>query len=317
MATILAIDDDANSLTTIAEGLRAAGHQVVTSQQASTASALAAEHRVDAVILEIRMPDLSGYEVLQALRSQPMTGGVPILLLSASSAPAHRIRSLRAGADDFLAKPFATEELMLRLDLLLDQRPRNLGSPPLESPPESAATRPTATGENLMDTPGGEVTLMGRYQVLEVIGQGAMGVVYRGWDPRLRRPVALKTLRFDHPGEQDRKLNISRLLAEAITVARFSDPNIVAVYDVGEGPDSAFIAMELVDGASLDSVLSRQAKLPVDQVIALGIAISRGLAAAHAQGVVHRDVKPGNVLLGRDRSIKVTDFGVALMMSSL
>ena len=95
-----------------------------------------------------------------------------------------------------------------------------------------------------------------------------------------------------------------------MTAARFSHPNIVAVYDVEDAPQAAFIALEFVDGTSLQRYL-RNRSLPPPQAMPLGLAIARGLAAAHAHGVVHRDVKPGNVLLGRDGSIKVMDFGIA------
>jgi len=96
-----------------------------------------------------------------------------------------------------------------------------------------------------------------------------------------------------------------------VTTARFSHPNVVAVYDVAESPEGAFIAMELVEGVSLEQLLIRRGRLIVEEVIPLGAAIARGLAAAHAHQIVHRDIKPANVMLGRDGSIKVTDFGIA------
>jgi serine/threonine-protein kinase len=138
--------------------------------------------------------------------------------------------------------------------------------------------------------------------------------VFRGWDPKLQRPVALKTIRL-HEEERFERESVSQLLHEAVTAARFSHPNIVAVYDVEDAPQAAFIALEFVDGPSLQRYL-RHRSLPFAQVMPLGLAIARGLAAAHAHGVVHRDVKPGNVLLGRDGSIKVTDFGIAGAVST-
>jgi serine/threonine-protein kinase len=159
----------------------------------------------------------------------------------------------------------------------------------------------------------GEV-FVGRYQVVSFLGAGAMGSVFRGWDPKLQRPVALKTIRL-HEEERFERESVSQLLHEAVTAARFSHPNIVAVYDVEDAPQAAFIALEFVDGPSLQRYL-RSRSIPPAQVVPLGLAIARGLAAAHAHGVVHRDVKPGNVLLGRDGSIKVTDFGIAGAVSN-
>lgn len=163
-----------------------------------------------------------------------------------------------------------------------------------------------------MDRDAVRQVFVGRYLVIELLGSGGMGSVFRGFDPKLQRGVALKTVRLDPRGVvATRAEERSTLLSEAITVAKFSHPNIVAVYDVEELGDAAFIAMELVEGVNLDACLRRTAALPAAQAVPLGAAVARGLAAAHSHGVVHRDVKPANVLLGRDGSIKVTDFGVA------
>lgn len=153
---------------------------------------------------------------------------------------------------------------------------------------------------------------LGRYQVIELLGSGAMGSVFRGWDPRLERAVALKTVRLgDLPSSGSRAKQLETLRREAITVARLSHPNIVAVYDVEDAVEAAFIAMELVDGASLESLFWTRGKLSPEEVIPLGAAIARGLAAAHERGILHRDVKPANLLLGRDGAIKITDFGIS------
>ena len=159
---------------------------------------------------------------------------------------------------------------------------------------------------------------LGRYQVSDVIGSGAMGTVFRGWDPKLKRPVALKTVRLDTKikGRQRREL-VERLLSEAVTVARFNHPNIVGVFDVEDHPEGAYVAMELVDGNSLEQVIWSRKRMPPGQVVLLGAAIARALAAAHQHGIVHRDIKPANVLLGLDGSIKVTDFGISELLSSL
>ena len=158
---------------------------------------------------------------------------------------------------------------------------------------------------------------LGRYQVIEALGAGAMGTVFRGWDPRLQRPVALKTIKLAGSLEEERRKDLlATLTREAVTVARLNHPNVVAVYDLEDAPEAAFIAMELVDGMTLESLLGRRHKLSPDEVISLGAGIARGLAAAHAQGIVHRDVKPANVLLGQDGSIKVSDFGIAGLLAA-
>src|SRR5258706_7048585 len=151
---------------------------------------------------------------------------------------------------------------------------------------------------------------LGRYQVLEVVGQGGMGTVFRAWDPKLQRPVALKTIRLgdDVPAPERGNL-VESLMREAVTVARFHDSNVVAVYDVEESGDSAFIAMEFVDGVSLDSQIEGE-PLSIEQTLVVGLALGYALEAAHGAHVIHRDIKPANILISWDGTVKVTDFGI-------
>jgi serine/threonine-protein kinase len=158
---------------------------------------------------------------------------------------------------------------------------------------------------------------LGRYQITGVLGEGGMGTVFRAFDPKLRRPVALKTIRLGGGPEDTRGLLVSQLLQEAITVARFSHPNIVAVYDVEDSSEAAFIAMEMVEGTTLARHLAPDRALPPAEAVPLCAAVARALETAHRHGVVHHDVKPGNVLLGKDGSVKVTDFGIAELVSSV
>jgi hypothetical protein len=158
---------------------------------------------------------------------------------------------------------------------------------------------------------------LGRYQVIEHLGTGAMGSVFRGWDPKLQRPVALKTIRVEASLDEKTQGHLhSTLTREAVMVARFNHPNVVAIYDLEDAPGAAFIAMEFVDGQSLDLLLWQHGKLKADAMIPLAAGIAHGLAAAHNRGIVHRDIKPANVLLGKDGSIKVSDFGIADLMAA-
>lgn len=157
---------------------------------------------------------------------------------------------------------------------------------------------------------------LGRFQVLEALGEGGMGLVFRGWDPKLQRSVALKTIRLTSGTESERQGLVAALVREAVTIARFHHPNIVSVYDVQESRDAAFIAMEFVDGVTLEDQLEIGPMTFVD-ASAVALAIATGLDAAHRAGVIHRDVKPGNVLLGRDGSIKVMDFGIAELLNAM
>jgi tetratricopeptide (TPR) repeat protein len=153
--------------------------------------------------------------------------------------------------------------------------------------------------------------MIGRYIVLGLLGKGGMGVVYSAYDPELDRKVALKLLRVTQGrkgGDQDAKR--TRLLREAKAIARLSHPNVVVVYDVGTFQDQVFIAMELVDG--LTATRWRDAKKPTwKDVLRVFIAAGEGIAAAHAADLIHRDLKPDNVMVGSDGKVRVMDFGLA------
>jgi serine/threonine-protein kinase len=169
-----------------------------------------------------------------------------------------------------------------------------------------------ALARSLSERQSLENVFLGRYQVMEALGSGAMGSVFRGWDPRLQRPVALKTIHLGSELEPERRKSLlATLLREGVALARLSHPNVVAAYDLEDVPEGAYIAMEYVEGINLESLLRRRGRLTPEEAVLLGAAIARGIAAAHEQGIVHRDVKPSNVLLGRNGAIKVTDFGIA------
>ncbi len=155
-----------------------------------------------------------------------------------------------------------------------------------------------------------------RYQITRRVGSGAMGTVYLGWDPKLQRQVALKTIKLDAqlPAKEREELTAA-LLREGITSAGLTHPNIVTVYDVMGNDDFAFIAMEFVDGEGLDQRIRREVRLSPKVVADAADAILRGLRAAHNQGVIHRDIKPANILVASDGSIKVSDFGIAGLLS--
>jgi len=156
--------------------------------------------------------------------------------------------------------------------------------------------------------------IAGRYRLAAPIGRGAMGVVWRARDELLDREVAIKQVQLA-PGlsEAERENVHQRTLREARAAARISHPAVVAVYDVAEEFGRPWIVMELVHGRSLDRVIKRRGGLPPERAAEVGSQLLAALAVAHAGGVLHRDVKPGNVLLTRDGRAVLTDFGIAAL----
>ncbi|GAA0413468.1 hypothetical protein Acor_10940 [Acrocarpospora corrugata] len=155
--------------------------------------------------------------------------------------------------------------------------------------------------------------LAGRYQLLEPIGRGGMGVVWRAHDELLDRAVAVKEVLFAAMSEQDRAAFNRRTIREARAAGRLSHPNVVVVHDVIEEDGRPWIVMQLVDSRSLGQVIREHGPLVPERVAAIGLQILDALGTAHAAGVLHRDVKPENVLLSGDNRVVLTDFGIATM----
>jgi serine/threonine-protein kinase len=150
-----------------------------------------------------------------------------------------------------------------------------------------------------------ETLVAGRYRLERLLGRGGMAEVHLATDEQLGRPVALKILAGDGDGDFR-----ERFRREAQAAARLSHPHVVRVFDAGEDDGRRFIVMEYVEGESLAQLLKRRGRLPAAEAVSFGLQAADGLEAAHRAGLVHRDVKPQNLLVGRDGTLKVADFGI-------
>ncbi len=191
---------------------------------------------------------------------------------------------------------------------LVARSARGLTSP-TAGPDASAAGHPSVDPGSSSTLSAGRV-VQDRYEILERVGIGAMGVVYAAFDRVLDRKVALKVLRPDRVAGGDARAQ-ARLVREAKILARLSHPNVTIVYDVAHGEFGVVMAMELVAGRTLGAWLAGPRYPSQYEILGTFLAVGRGLAAAHAAGVVHRDLKPDNVLVGDDGRVRVTDFGLA------
>jgi serine/threonine protein kinase len=206
----------------------------------------------------------------------------------------------------------------VELDSAQIQRLRN-GEAPSDSP-DSAAGRPGSSGS--LPTAGRHTVAidtswagrhLGRYKVLSILGQGGMGVVWRGHDDRLRRDVAIKLLNRDGPrhGGSIGGISIDLFMQEARAVAKLQHPAVVGIYEVVEDQGQIFLALELMDGGTLKEQIDREGPMLPRELFSHLVGPTRALALAHERGIIHRDIKPGNLMFDEHGHLKLMDFGLA------
>ncbi len=188
-----------------------------------------------------------------------------------------------------------------------------------EKPTRSVETYRDNISDPAAPRPGNsqEIKTIGRYEIIEQTGRGAMGIVYKGRDPRLNRLTAIKTIRFIDDFDKIRVINAKKqFYREAEVIAKLSHPNIVAIYDVGEDKGLSYLAMEYLEGESLEKYTNKNNLLSITKCIDIIIQACNALEYAHNHDIVHRDIKPANIMLVEDGLVKVTDFGIARITAS-
>src|SRR5262245_50077525 len=159
--------------------------------------------------------------------------------------------------------------------------------------------------------------VIGRYQIQASLGTGAMGAVYKGFDPLIKRTLAIKTIRLDiHRASEEYKNFLERFYQEARISGTLSHPNIVTLFDIGEDAGLPFLALEFIEGETVESMLARGVKFRPEKVIGLVSQVASAIDYAHSKGVIHRDIKPANLMVYDEDKIKVTDFGIAKLADS-
>ena len=161
------------------------------------------------------------------------------------------------------------------------------------------------------------ISHLGRYEILEELGRGAMGIVYKAHDPLIERFVAIKTIKHKVLSGTERAEYEERIYQEAKAAGQLNHPNIVTIYDLGESGDTAYIAMELMEGRDLQVIINGKRRLLVTDALNIAIQVATGLSYAHQRGVVHGDIKPSNIMVLGNNLVKIADFGIARMASTL
>src|SRR6185503_11661999 len=255
-----------------------------------------ASEPIDLVLLDIEMPGMSGVDVLREVRKTRTGLQLPILMATARTDSADVVSALGAGANDYVIKPLDFPVVLARVEAQLRLREASAASPAVSADAEAG--------------PG--TLLAGKYRLGTLIGSGSFGSVYRARHVDLAHDVAVKVLLTTARSSPDA---LPRFQREGIAACRVKHPNAVAVTDFGVTPGgAAFLVMELLEGHSLQDEMKQTGPFAAPRCAEILTPVCAALAEAHAAGIVHRDVKPGNVFLHRTphgETVKVLDFGIA------
>jgi serine/threonine protein kinase len=295
---LLIVDDEELVLRGLVRRLSAEGYE--TRGVSDGYQALAELERLDfdLVVLDQQMPGLDGMALLARLRQDKGPLALPVIMLTGVTHTGRLVDALEAGANDYVTKPVEPAVLVARIRTQLRQRTLARGKS------HSAG----ATAE-----PG--QTIDGKYKLFEQIGKGGYGVVFKARHLVLERDVALKMLLPRH-AERDEVRR--RFVVEGLSACRVQHPHAVAVLDAGTTSEGIpYLTMELLEGPSLAAELDRTGPLDLARAAAIAVPVCDVLAAAHKSGVIHRDIKPTNVILARvgdTERVKVVDFGIAKLI---
>ena len=298
-STVLVVDDDPLVCDTLVRYLQHEGHQVVATQDGAEALGLVHEHGIDLVMLDVRMPGLSGLEVLEKLRGRYSSASLPVLMMTGFGDRQGALEAFDLGADDYVSKPIDFPVVAARIQTRLRLR--------LAETQDLAL--PSAQGE----------ILDGRYQLGRIIGRGQFGVVYQAHRLADGMALAIKLLRRDLDTSQE---TVERFHLEVETLRRIQHPHAVTVLELGIAQGGhPFLVMELLEGRSLAEELQETAPLAPVRCGEILPPICAVLAEVHDKGIVHRDIKPQNIFLHREpcgrEMVKVLDFGIAKLLDDL
>ena len=290
----LVIDDDKDIRELVSLLLGQADCEVIQARDGVEGIARLEESSPDFVVLDVQMPRLDGWQTLKGIRAR---SDVPVLMLTAEATEQDKVRGLIAGADDYVAKPLAPQEFVARVKALLRRSQRTRSS------------TPSQPGDDTEFDPGHE---FGSYRIDGLIARGGMSAVYRATHLALDRTVALKIMSHDLAND---RVSRERFMNEWRIAAALRHPNILPVHDAGDVEGRLFMAMDFIDGGDLGHLIAREGPLPPPRALAVLEQVAAALDAAHAADLVHRDVKPGNVLLDGERAY-LTDFGLSKLLGS-
>jgi DNA-binding response OmpR family regulator len=373
--TVLIVDDDASVLKFLKRSLESWGLDVVTATDGREGLAVLASKRIDLVLTDIEMPNLDGMAMLSAIKANPETQRIPVIVISSKDDLDSVSKCIELGAEDHISKPFANQVLSARVKATLERKQlhdaesatlRRIGQ--LIAAAE-AVERDTYAPDALdslkagsdglgqlarvfdrmvsglkskeerlrqrvkgLRTEVGEARVSGakplgsdspfalgdavadRFEIIGQLGRGGMGTVYLALDRQLNEEVALKVVRKELL-ENDPQI-LERLKSEIRLARKISHPNVVRAHDIGEWQGRYFITMEKVVGVTVAELLDQRGRLTAESTLAIGTQLCEALAVAHDNDIIHRDVKPANLLIDEAGTLKVMDFGIARRLTA-
>ncbi len=297
--TILLVDDNEVIQAACGSQLEELGYRVVTADDGQEALSKVEEIGPDLVLLDVMMPGMSGFQVLQRLRELHPPESLPVIMTTAKDQNPDVVRAFELGANDYVTKPLDYPVLAVRIRAQLRSKAQTLGDGEAAGPP------PVDSG----------VVLDDKYLLESLISQGSYGIVYRARHVALDREVAVKLLGRDLEGGERR---LRRFRREGISACRVDHRNAVTVLDSSvTAAGVPFLVMELLRGQTLEEEMHRKGRLPPGRCGEILLPVCDVLGESHAVGIVHRDVKPSNIYLHQSRQgevVKVLDFGIAQLI---
>jgi len=294
---ILVAEDEPTIRNNLVALLRMEGFDVVDASNGKTALALAREHLPGLILSDVTMPELDGYGLLEQLRTDPLTANIPLIFLSGRTDRADLRRGMNLGADDYLSKPFSHDEVLEAVSARIKRKQSF----------EKALTQPMVARKpsDADDNTHPAVQVKG-YRIVRKLGSGGMSEVFLAVRDADQRELALKVL--DTSINDDVGL-LHRFIQEYALLAQIDHPNVAKIYDQGFADAHAFLTMEYFAGGDITRRIATG--MTPEQALGVTVQVALALVQIHALGIIHRDVKPGNLMMRQDGSVALIDFGIA------
>jgi CheY-like chemotaxis protein len=323
-AALLVVDDSETNRDILARFLERQGHIVETAASGRDALARLAVRRFDLALLDILMPEMNGFELVEHMKANEASSQVPVIFISALDDTNGKVQAFRAGGVDYITKPFQAEEVVARVEnqLKISRLQQDLGRQNQELLRKNdelvrAHQRTDLVFSALADALPGTV-LDGKYRLEEKIGSGGFGAVFRGTHLGLDLPVAIKV--FRPVVGNDTADALERFRQEGIAASRIKHPNAVEILDNGiSSTGIAYLVMELMHGHTLEAELKANGALSPQRTAEIVVPVCEALAEVHDAGIVHRDISPENIYLHRGRKgevVKLLDFGLSKILET-